>query len=239
MGNQGLELRLRMLAASRPCSCCVSRLLSPTMKMQHSTSLAGHQRAAALQIKGFSYAHLATWTALSGLIPRALTATHVGGWRQMCSLATMLAGRAQWRSSRRAWRVVCGLHKRCSVAPHTPSTATPHGMSCVRHNMASQTPSPVCVCAFVLEFERGGDMIVGTHHRILLSCLIGAGVPGVFHCGWHDEASFAASSYLLQHPAGNVLVDCPRCECGRVTMCTVARLLCTAVARQDRVCRRQ
>jgi glyoxylase-like metal-dependent hydrolase (beta-lactamase superfamily II)/ferredoxin len=32
----------------------------------------------------------------------------------------------------------------------------------------------------------------------------------VYHCGYHSEASFAATSYLIQHPAGNVLVDSPR-----------------------------
>lgn len=34
--------------------------------------------------------------------------------------------------------------------------------------------------------------------------------PGVFHCGYHSEDSFGATSYLLRHPEGNVLVDCPR-----------------------------
>ncbi|MEO1697228.1 MAG: MBL fold metallo-hydrolase [Planctomycetota bacterium] len=33
---------------------------------------------------------------------------------------------------------------------------------------------------------------------------------GVFHCGYHDESSFGAASYLIVRPAGNVLVDCPR-----------------------------
>ena len=32
----------------------------------------------------------------------------------------------------------------------------------------------------------------------------------VYHCGYHAEASYAASSYLIQHPGGNVLVDSPR-----------------------------
>lgn len=34
--------------------------------------------------------------------------------------------------------------------------------------------------------------------------------PGVFHLGYHSEDSFGATAYLLTHPAGNVLVDCPR-----------------------------
>ena len=32
----------------------------------------------------------------------------------------------------------------------------------------------------------------------------------VFHCGYHAENSFAASSYFLQHPEGNILIDSPR-----------------------------
>ncbi|MGI0488645.1 4Fe-4S domain-containing protein [Pantanalinema rosaneae CENA516] len=32
----------------------------------------------------------------------------------------------------------------------------------------------------------------------------------VFHCGYHAESSFAAASYFIQRPAGNVLVDSPR-----------------------------
>jgi len=33
---------------------------------------------------------------------------------------------------------------------------------------------------------------------------------GVYHCGFHDEASFGAASYLVVRPEGNVLVDVPR-----------------------------
>lgn len=36
------------------------------------------------------------------------------------------------------------------------------------------------------------------------------GCPGVFHCGFHDEQSFGAASYLLTRPEGNILVDIPR-----------------------------
>jgi glyoxylase-like metal-dependent hydrolase (beta-lactamase superfamily II)/ferredoxin len=32
----------------------------------------------------------------------------------------------------------------------------------------------------------------------------------VYHCGYHAEASYAAASYLIQRPQGNVLVDSPR-----------------------------
>jgi glyoxylase-like metal-dependent hydrolase (beta-lactamase superfamily II)/ferredoxin len=34
--------------------------------------------------------------------------------------------------------------------------------------------------------------------------------PGVWHCGYHDAASFGAASYLVKTEAGNVLVDAPR-----------------------------
>ena len=32
----------------------------------------------------------------------------------------------------------------------------------------------------------------------------------VHHCGYHSEKSYGAASYLIQRPAGNVLVDSPR-----------------------------
>lgn len=34
--------------------------------------------------------------------------------------------------------------------------------------------------------------------------------PGIFHCGFHNEGSFGATSYLLTRPEGNILVDVPR-----------------------------
>lgn len=33
---------------------------------------------------------------------------------------------------------------------------------------------------------------------------------GVHHCGYHDESSFGAASYLIVRPDGNLLVDSPR-----------------------------
>lgn len=33
---------------------------------------------------------------------------------------------------------------------------------------------------------------------------------GVYHCGYHSESSFGATSYLIVREAGNVLVDSPR-----------------------------
>jgi hypothetical protein len=32
----------------------------------------------------------------------------------------------------------------------------------------------------------------------------------VYHCGYHSEKSYAAASYLIQLPTGNILVDSPR-----------------------------
>ncbi|MBD2292563.1 MBL fold metallo-hydrolase [Anabaena sphaerica FACHB-251] len=32
----------------------------------------------------------------------------------------------------------------------------------------------------------------------------------IYHCGYHSEKSFAATSYLIQLPEGNILVDSPR-----------------------------
>ncbi|KAH7669254.1 Metallo-hydrolase/oxidoreductase protein [Dioscorea alata] len=35
-------------------------------------------------------------------------------------------------------------------------------------------------------------------------------LPGVYHCGYHSERSYGATSYLIAHPDGNILVDSPR-----------------------------
>ncbi|KAF9600656.1 hypothetical protein IFM89_011239 [Coptis chinensis] len=35
-------------------------------------------------------------------------------------------------------------------------------------------------------------------------------IPGVFHCGYHSERSYGATSYFIVHPQGNILVDSPR-----------------------------
>lgn len=32
----------------------------------------------------------------------------------------------------------------------------------------------------------------------------------VYHCGYHAESSYGATSYLIQRAEGNILVDCPR-----------------------------
>ncbi len=32
----------------------------------------------------------------------------------------------------------------------------------------------------------------------------------IYHCGYHSEKSYAAASYLIQMPTGNILVDSPR-----------------------------
>lgn len=35
-------------------------------------------------------------------------------------------------------------------------------------------------------------------------------LPGVYHCGYHSETSYGATSYLITHPGGNIIVDSPR-----------------------------
>ncbi|CAM0903878.1 unnamed protein product [Alopecurus aequalis] len=35
-------------------------------------------------------------------------------------------------------------------------------------------------------------------------------LPGVYLCGYHSEDSYGATSYLIIHPEGNILVDSPR-----------------------------
>lgn len=35
-------------------------------------------------------------------------------------------------------------------------------------------------------------------------------LPGVYDCGYHSERSYGATSYLITHPEGNILVDSPR-----------------------------
>lgn len=34
--------------------------------------------------------------------------------------------------------------------------------------------------------------------------------PGVYHCGFHSEKSFGATSYLIVRPEGNIMMDAPR-----------------------------
>jgi glyoxylase-like metal-dependent hydrolase (beta-lactamase superfamily II)/ferredoxin len=38
----------------------------------------------------------------------------------------------------------------------------------------------------------------------------------VYHCGFHDDASFGAASYLIVRPRGNVMVDVPRFNRGLI-----------------------
>ena len=34
--------------------------------------------------------------------------------------------------------------------------------------------------------------------------------PGVYHCGFHSEKSYGATSYLIKREEGNIMMDCPR-----------------------------
>ncbi|KAL9265698.1 hypothetical protein AKJ16_DCAP06806 [Drosera capensis] len=38
----------------------------------------------------------------------------------------------------------------------------------------------------------------------------GQRIPGIYHCGYHSVKSYAASSYFIVHPEGNILVDSPK-----------------------------
>ncbi|KAG8369481.1 hypothetical protein BUALT_Bualt14G0018200 [Buddleja alternifolia] len=35
-------------------------------------------------------------------------------------------------------------------------------------------------------------------------------IPGVYHCGYHSEKSYGATSYFITRPKGNILIDSPR-----------------------------
>ncbi|KAL4567648.1 hypothetical protein LXL04_023237 [Taraxacum kok-saghyz] len=35
-------------------------------------------------------------------------------------------------------------------------------------------------------------------------------LQGVYHCGYHSDKSYGASSYLIVHPQGNIFIDSPR-----------------------------
>ncbi|XP_078448480.1 metallo-beta-lactamase family protein isoform X2 [Wolffia australiana] len=53
-------------------------------------------------------------------------------------------------------------------------------------------------------------------------------LPGVRFCGYHSEKSFGATSYLVIHPNGNILVDSPRYDKGlarRIRMLGGARYM--------------
>ncbi|KAK1262764.1 hypothetical protein QJS04_geneDACA019556 [Acorus gramineus] len=35
-------------------------------------------------------------------------------------------------------------------------------------------------------------------------------LQGIYHCGYHSERTYGATSYVIVHPEGNILVDSPR-----------------------------
>jgi glyoxylase-like metal-dependent hydrolase (beta-lactamase superfamily II) len=56
---------------------------------------------------------------------------------------------------------------------------------------------------------------IGTLHKPLDIRAVQETLPirvsgSVYHCGYHSPDSFAAASYLIVHPQGNILVDSPR-----------------------------
>lgn len=54
-------------------------------------------------------------------------------------------------------------------------------------------------------------------------------IPGVYHCGYHAQASFGATSYFIKRPAGveggNIMIDCPRYDTRYDIICTQHNLL--------------
>ncbi|CAM6081835.1 unnamed protein product [Calypogeia fissa] len=39
---------------------------------------------------------------------------------------------------------------------------------------------------------------------------IDASLPGVYHCGYHSEKGFGATTYFITRPEGNIIIDSPR-----------------------------
>ncbi len=61
-----------------------------------------------------------------------------------------------------------------------------------------------CPTASIGTVERPTD--IGLAHQSLPILI----QDSVYHCGYHSQKSFGATSYLIQRPEGNVLVDSPR-----------------------------
>ncbi len=78
-----------------------------------------------------------------------------------------------------------------------------------QHNIESRLRTPdvclyVCVCVPVC-------MCASVRVCVCVCvCVCSTEVPNVYHCGYHSEKSFAACSYLITRPGGNVMVDTPR-----------------------------
>ncbi|KAH6809808.1 metallo-beta-lactamase family protein [Perilla frutescens var. frutescens] len=47
-------------------------------------------------------------------------------------------------------------------------------------------------------------------HKMFPSPIDEHKIQGVYHCGYHSEKSYGATSYLILRPEGNILIDSPR-----------------------------
>lgn len=82
------------------------------------------------------------------------------------------------------------------------------------HSIVYRQPSPENEAAYRALFSCPVDAI-GAEKMESISKKVAAGFPheiaeGVYHCGFHAENSFGATSYFIQREAGNILVDSPR-----------------------------
>lgn len=85
------------------------------------------------------------------------------------------------------------------------------GQSAVYHQPTSETEQLrslqallSCPTASIGTVEKPKDIIAAQQSFPLLV------EENVYHCGYHSEKSYAAASYFIQHPKGNILVDSPR-----------------------------
>lgn len=85
------------------------------------------------------------------------------------------------------------------------------GMSAVHHQPTTDKERLIalqallsCPTASIGTIEKPGDI---KQAQVSLPLLI---EDNVYHCGYHSEKSYAAASYVIQHPDGNILIDSPR-----------------------------
>ena len=92
-----------------------------------------------------------------------------------------------------------------------PATFGRHGGQAYVH---AQPVDAVATRAALMALVSCPTASIGTRKRHVMKPVVAAFPrllePGVYHCGFHHEASFGAASYLIVRPEGNVLVDSPR-----------------------------
>src|SRR5215472_1403074 len=102
----------------------------------------------------------------------------------------------------------CGACR--EIAPATFGRSHRRGQSFVKTQPAGEDHERRALMALVA----CPTASIGTSPKLPLDSAIAAFPEhledGVYSCGWHSEASYGASSYLVVRPSGNVLVDSPR-----------------------------